>query len=185
MRKTMLATLFIGASVLSISAFAQVNLGGTAQVGAGVHAGDAVQDTMHSVDRTGTRAHQTLHRAGDHARQTTHKANESTRSAVRHDRSADARVNASHSARVHADDHRADANANLDTRAHVNSRAASDRAEDAGRATGTALRHTTHSAARATGRAAGSADGAMNQGTSGRSVDAHATLDAKAAARGH
>jgi hypothetical protein len=87
MHKTMLAALFASASALGIPAFAQVNLGGTAQAGVGVQ-GDAVPGALHAPDPTGARSAQILHRADHRARHLSHKTMRETRPVTATDQSS-------------------------------------------------------------------------------------------------
>ena len=64
MRKTILSALVIGASVFTVSAFAQANLGGAARVGAGAHVGATAPSAMHTVGQATAQTEQTLRNMG-------------------------------------------------------------------------------------------------------------------------
>ncbi|MFC5436314.1 hypothetical protein ACFPME_07080 [Rhodanobacter umsongensis] len=177
MHKTILATLVIGASTLSIPAFAQVNLGGAAQVGAGVNTGAVVPHTIHSIDHAGAQATQ---RAGHKARHLTHKAVDSTRSTV----NGSGRATAGGSADAGAGHAHAGANANIDTGAGVDTANTAGQAGAAGHGVGGEVRDAAHSAIRATDRSAGAVGDAVRQTAAGQSVEADAKVNANAA-HGH
>lgn len=184
MHKTMLAALIVATSALSIPAFAQVNLGGAAQVGAGVNAGAVVPpvpNAMHTVNQTGAQATQTLHRADQRAKRMTHKAVDTTRSTVNNAGSADAGVNADSSMSA------GNTNAGANTNAHagVDAGAAASQATQTGQSIGDQASDTAHSAIQTTGNTAGSLGNTVNQTATGQSVDAAAKVNAKAATHGH
>lgn len=182
MHKTILAALIVGAGALSIPALAQVNLGGAAQVGAGVNTGAVVPNTMHAVDQTGA---QTVHRVGHETRHLTHKAVDKTRSTVNNNGSANAGVNADGSAGAGAGNTHADASANVDADAGIDTANTAGKAGAAGQGLGGDVRDTAHSAIQATDRSAGSVGDAVKQTATGQSVGADAKVDAKAATHGH
>jgi hypothetical protein len=183
MHKTMLAALIVGASALSIPAFAQVHLGGAGQAGARVNAGAAVPGAMHAADTTGMRAAQNLPRVDHRAKHTTHKIGDKTRSTVDDHGSANANADGSmNGGTAHTN---AGANANVDTGAGIDTANTAGKAGAAGRGVGGDVRDTAHSAIQATDRTAGSVGDAVKQTATGQSVGADAKVDAKAAAHGH
>lgn len=185
MHKTMLAALIVATSALSIPAFAQVNLGGAAHLGAGVNAGAAVPSAMHTVDQTGAQATQTLRRVDHQTRHMTHKAVDKTRSTVTNNGSANAGVNAGGSAGAGAGDTHADANANVDAGAGIDTANTAGKVGAAGQGVGGDVRDAAHSAIQATDRTAGSVGDAIKQTATSQSVGADAKVDAKAATHGH
>src|SRR3546814_17797745 len=78
MRKTLLYALVIGASVFTVSAFAQANLGGAVRGNAGVHAGVAAPGAMHAADQATPQTERTLHRTDSHVKHQTRKARDHT-----------------------------------------------------------------------------------------------------------
>ncbi len=183
MHKTMLAALIVATSALTVPAFAQVNLGGAAHVGAGVNAGVAGPSAMHAVDQTGTQAAQTLRRTDHQTRHMTHKAVDKTRSTVTDNDSTHVGANAGGSAG--AGDTHADANANVDAGAGIDTANTAGKAGAAGQGVGGEVRDAAHSAIQATDRTAGSVGDAVKQTATGQSVGADAQVDAKAATHGH
>jgi len=185
MHKTMLAALVVAASAFTIPAFAQVDLGGSAHVGAGVNAGAAVPSAVHAVDQTGAQATQTLRRADHQAKHITHKAVDKTRSTVTDNDSANAGVNAGGSVGAGTGDTHADANANVDAGAGIDTANTAGKAGAAGQGVGGEVRDAAHSAIQATDRTAGSVGDAVKQTATGQSVGANAKVDAKATTHGH
>jgi hypothetical protein len=181
MHKTMLAALIVGASALSIPAFAQVRLGGAAQVGAGANAAAAAPGAMHTADQTGMRAAQTLHRADQRARHVTRRAVDRSRSTVNNNASAN--VDAAGS--MNGGMANTNAGANVDIGAGVNATNAAGNVGIPGQGVGGDVRDTAHSAIGATDRSAGSVGNAVRQTATGQSVGADAKVDAAAAAHGH
>jgi len=165
MHKTMLAAFIVATSALAIPAFAQVNLGGAAHVGAGVNAGAALPNAMHAVDQTGAQTIQTLHRADHKAKRMTHKAVDTTRSTVNNSGSANAEVSANSSMSAGA----GNTNAGANTDAHAGASL-----DDAGAA-----------ANQATDNTAGSVSNTVNRAANGQSVGADAKVNAKVATHGH
>ncbi len=180
MHKTMLAALIIGTSALSIPAFAQVNLGGAAQVGAGVNAGAVVPNTMHSVDQAGA---QTVRRTDRQTRRLTHKAVDKARSSGNGNAHAD--VHAGGAMNAGMGNTHAGANANVDTGAGIDTANTAGKAGTAGQGVGGEVRDTAHSAIQSSDRSARSVGNAVKQTATGQSVGADARVDAKAAAHGH
>lgn len=178
MYKPLLAALIVGTSALSIPAFAQVHLGGAAQVGTGVNAAAAVPGAMHAADQTGTRANQTLHRADQRARHVTRRTVDKGRSSV-----GNANVDAAGS--MNGGMANTKAGANVDIGAGVNATNAAGNVGIPGQGVGGDVRDTAHSAIRATDRSAGSVGNAVRQTATGQSVGADAKVDAAAAAHGH
>jgi hypothetical protein len=179
MHKTMLAALIVGASALSIPAFAQVNLGGTAQVGAGANA--AVPGAMHAADQTDTRATRALHRADQRARHLTHRTADKSRSTI----GANTNANVDAAGSMNGGMLHANTGTNVDIGAGVNATNAAGNVSIPGQGVGDAVRDTAHSAIQATDRSAGSVGHAVRQTATGQSVGADAKVDAAAAAHGH
>jgi hypothetical protein len=132
MRKTMLSALVIGASVFTVSAFAQANLGGAARVGAGAHVGAAAPSAMHTVGQATAQTVQTLHRTDSHVKHRARRAVEKTRSTVNDH--ANANANAGGTIGAGAGDSHAGANANVDTGAGLDTAATAGKAGDMGQA---------------------------------------------------
>ncbi len=185
MHKTMLAALIVGASTLSIPAFAQVNLGAAAQVGAGVNTGAVVPNTMHSVDQTGAQTTQRLHRADRNAKRMTHRAADHTRSAMDHSGNADASLRTGSSIDAGRSNTHASATTGARVDAHMHPGAAANQTGQTGQRMGDQASDAAHSTIQATDRTAGSVGDAVNQTTTGQSVGADAKVDASAAAHGH
>jgi hypothetical protein len=171
MHKPLLAALIVGTSALSIPAFAQVHLGGAAQVGAGVNAAAAVPGTIHAADQTGMRANQTLHRADQRARHVTHRAMDKSRP----------NVNANAAGSMNG----GMAGANVDIGAGVNATNAAGNVGIPGQGVGDDVRGAAHSAIGAADRSAGSVGNSVRQTATGQSVGADAKVNAGAAAHGH
>jgi len=178
MYKPLLAALIVGTSALSIPAFAQVHLGGAAQVGAGANAAAAVPGAMHAADQTGMRANQALHRVDQRARHVTHRTMGKGRSTA-----GNANVDAAGS--MNGGMANTDAGANVDIGAGVNATNAAGNVGIPGQGVGGDVRDTAHSAIRATDRSAGSVGNAVRQTATGQSVGADAKVDAAATAHGH
>lgn len=187
MHKTMLAALIVAASALTIPAFAQVNLGGATQVGAGVNAGAAVPNAMHTVDQTGAQTMQTLHRADHKAKRMTHKAVDTTRATAKKSGSADVGVNANSSVSSGADSTNAGADTHAQGGASVDNVAATafNQASRTGQSIGDQASDAAHSAVQTTGNTAGSVSNTVNQTATGQSVGADAKVNAKVATHGH
>ncbi len=182
MHKTLLAALIVGASALSVPAFAQVNLGGDAQVGAGATTGAVVPHAMQPINQTRAQTAQTLHRADRQTKRMTHTTADRTRSAIDHNGHANAGVATGDSIDAGTGNTHTSATTGARVAAGVDAGAA---ANQTGRRIGHQARDTTHAAMQTTDRAAGSAGDAVNQTSSGQSVDADANVRAKAAAHGH
>lgn len=187
MRKIVLSALVLGASVLTASAFAQVNLGGAAQVGADVHAGAAIPDAMHAAGQTTAQTEQTLHRAGSHMKHKAHKVADKTASTANDNTDTNANANANGAIGAGAGDSHASANANVDAGEGIDTAATAGKAGDMGRGVGGDVRDAAHSAIQSTDRAAGSVGDAVkglnasgNAGASGK-----ASGNANANAHGH
>lgn len=175
MYKPLLAALIVGTSALSIPAFAQVHLGGAAQVGAGANAAAAVPGAMHAADQTGMRANQTLHRVDQRARHVTHRTIGKARPAVDN-------ANVDAAASVNGGMANTGAGANVDIGAGVS---ATNAAGNVGLPGGVDVRDAAHSAMGASDRSAGSVGDAVRQTATGQSVGADARVRAAAAAHGH
>jgi hypothetical protein len=185
MRKTMLSALVIGASVFTVSAFAQANLGGAARVGAGAHVGAAAPSAMHTVGQTTAQTEQTLHRTDSHVKRHTRKAVDKTRSTVNDHANANANANANGTIGAGAGDSHAGANANVDTGTGLDTAATAGKAGDMGQGVGGDVRDAAHSAIQSTDRSAGSVGNAVQQTATGQSVGAGVKADASAHAHGH
>ena len=183
MRKTMLTALFVGASVFTVSAFAQTNLGGAARVGAGAHVGAAAPSAMHTVGQTTAQTEQTLHRTDSHVKHRTRKAVDKTRLTVNDHANANANANASGTIGAGAGD--THANANIEAGAGLDTAATAGTAGEMGQGVGGDVRDAAHSAIQSTDRSAGSVGNAVQQAASGQSVDAGVKADTGAAAHGH
>jgi len=180
MRKTMLAILIIGASVLTGTAFAQVNLGGTARVGGGVNAGTAAPSAMNTTHRVGAQTGETLQHTSHKAKQVTHKTADQAHSAVSNTDRTNASVNGGAAMSAGTGNRNASANARVDTRANVDAGAATNRVGQAGQSLGNQAGNTVHSTLRTTGNTAHSVGN-----TAGQSVGADANVNANADAHGH
>lgn len=178
MRKTLLA-LIVGASVFAVPAFAQVNLGGAAQVGAhagaGMPIGTPVQNTMGMAGQMGSRAGDNARGMGQHARHATRNTVNRTASAARRTTDADANANAS----AQAGDSNAHAGAGLSTGS------AAGAAGDAGQGVGGDVRDASHSAIQSTDRSAGSVGDAAKNAADKKAVGADADVKAKGGMYGH
>jgi hypothetical protein len=176
MRKTMLA-LTIGASVLSIPAFAQVQLGGVGQagvhVGAGLPVGAAVQDSARTLDQAGMRAGDTARAAGRRTGHAAHRAMRRSGTTV----GGDAAVDADASTRAGG----ADARAGIG----LNTAATAGQAGESGRGVGGQVRDAAHSAIQATDRTAGSVGDAVRSAAAGASAGADARVSAEGGAHDH
>ncbi|EIL96594.1 hypothetical protein [Rhodanobacter thiooxydans] len=161
MRKTMLSALVIGASVFTVSAFAQANLGGAARVDAGVHAGAAAPGVMHAADQATTRTEQTLQRGSSHVKHQTRKAADKTRSTVDDNASANTNAKANGAIGADAGDSHADAHANVNAGAGLDTAATAGKAAEMGQGVGGEVRDAAHSAIQSTDRAAGSVGDAV------------------------
>jgi hypothetical protein len=177
MRKSMLSALVLGTSVLAMPAFAQVSLGGAAQVGAGVHAGSAVPGAVHDVAGQATaQTERTLHRVGSHAKHKAHKV--AGKSASTANDAADA--NASGTAGAGAGDSHANANARVDAGEGLDTAATAGKAGDMGHGVGGEVRDAAHSAIQSTDRAAGSVGDAVKGLNAGASGNASGNVNANA-----
>jgi hypothetical protein len=172
MHKTMLAAFIVGASALTIPAFAQVNLGGAGQAGARVNAGAAPHDTMHTADQVGAHAADTTRTIGHKAGHTTHKVVDKTKSAVNENGKADAGVNANASTRADAADANGEANANVNAGAGLDTAATAGKAGEAGNGVGGDVRQAAHSAIQSTDRTAGSVGDAVSNTSASGAVKA-------------
>jgi hypothetical protein len=181
MRKTILSALVIGASVFTVSAFAQANLGGAARVGAGAHVGAAAPSAMHTVGQTTAQTEQTLHRTDSHVKHRTRKAVDKTRSTVNDHANANANANANGTIGAGAGDSHAGANANVDTGAGLDTAATAGRAGEMGQGVGGDVRDTAHSAIQSTDRAAGSVGDAVQ----GVNASGNAAASGSVHAHGH
>lgn len=183
MHKTMLAALIVGASALTIPAFAQVNLGGAGQVGAHVSAGAAVHDTMHATDQVDAKAVDTTRTIGHKARHATHKVADKAKSEVNENGKANASVNANASTKTDAAGANGEADANVNAGAGLDTAATAGKAGEAGKGVGGEVRNAAHSAIQSTHRTAGSVGNAVKDTSASGAVDA----DAKASgeANGH
>lgn len=114
MHKTLLATFVIGASALAIPALAQVNLGGAAQVGAGVNAGAVASNAVHTVDQTGKQTDETLQHTTHRARHVGHQTTGQARSTVGDSGNASANVKGGGATSTRAGNNRATVNAGVD-----------------------------------------------------------------------
>ncbi|MFC5527300.1 hypothetical protein ACFPPA_16285 [Rhodanobacter ginsengisoli] len=164
MRKTLFAVYIAGACMLTAPAFAQVNLGGAAQVGAGVNAGVAVPPVAHTLDQAGARTGQTLHRTARHATDLTRKTADRGRAAV------DAHGNTA---------------AQVRTAGTLDAGAAGRRASEIGHAVSHRARRNARSAARSGEHAARRSGKMVSHATSGPSVEADARVNADVDAHGH
>ncbi len=176
MRKTMLSALVIGASVFTASAFAQANLGGAAQVDAGVHAGAAVPSAMHTAGQATAQTEQTLHRANSHLKHVAHKATDKTASTV----NDDANVNANGTVGADAGDSHANANADVDAGEGLDTAATAGKAGDMGQGVGGEVRDAAHSAIQSTDRTAGSVGNAVKGINASGNVGASGNANANA-----
>ncbi|HUG50315.1 MAG TPA: hypothetical protein VLZ78_04885 [Terrimesophilobacter sp.] len=183
MHKTMFAALIVGASALSVPAFAQVKLGATGQAGARVNAGAVAQDSMRTANQVGARAtdtaHDTTRMVDRKARHTTHEVVNKTRSTVDDNGKADASANANASTRTDA----AGANAHVEAGAGLDTAATAGKAGEAGNGVGGEVRQAAHSAIQSTDRTAGSVGDAVN-GTSASGA-VKAGTKANGEVRGH
>ncbi|HXD36644.1 MAG TPA: hypothetical protein VN624_08295 [Rhodanobacter sp.] len=186
MRKTVLSALIIGASVFTVPAFAQVNLGGAARVGAGVRVGAVAPNAMHAVGQTTAQTKRTLHRADSRTKHRARQVTGETRSTVNDHANANANTNANGAIGAGADPSHASANAKVDTAgAGLDTAATAGKAGDMGQGVGGDVRDTAHSAIQSTDRTAGSVGNAVRQTATGQSVGADVKANASANAHGH
>ena len=183
MRKTILSALVIGASVFTVSAFAQANLGGAARVGAGAHVGATAPSAMHTVGQATAQTEQTLHRTDSHVKRRARKAVDKTRSTVNDHANANANANASGTIGAGAGD--SHAGANVEAGAGLDTAATAGKAGEMGQGVGGDVRDAAHSAIQSTDRSAGSVGNAVQQTATGQSVGAGVKADASAGAHGH
>jgi hypothetical protein len=188
MRKTLLASI-VCASVFAVPAFAQVNLGGAAQVGthagAGLPLGAPVHDSMDMANPMGTRAGSSVRGLNQHARHATDRTLHRTATTTHRETDAvtgsSARTDASASTRA------GDSSAHADV--GLNTADAAGAAGDAGRGVDGHVRDATHSAIQSSNRTAGSVgDAARSAADNARSSDpvgADADVKAKGSVRGH
>jgi hypothetical protein len=179
MRKTLLSALVIGASVFTVSAFAQVSLGGAARVDAGAHAGVAAPGAMHAADQATAQTERTLHRTDSHMKHQTRKARDMTRSTVNDNANAHANANANGAIGAGAGGSHAGANANVDTGAGLDTAATAGKAGDLGQGVGGDVRDAAHSTIQSADRAAGSVGDAV------QGVNASGNANANANTHGH
>lgn len=138
MRKTLLAAIAFGA-VASAPAFAQVQLGGAARVGADAGVQAPVHGALQTVDHTGTQVTQTTTRTARQTRDAAHR----TVDGVNPDASVNANVRASTRARAAGDHGRTDLDANA--RANVDAERARNRTEQTAHSVDHQIRQTTRS----------------------------------------
>ncbi len=184
MHKTLLAAFIVGASALTIPAFAQVNLGGAGQVGARVNAGAVAHDTMRTADQAGARAADTTRTVNHKARHTTHHVVDKTKSTVDENGNVDANMHASASPKANAAGANGDANANVDAGAGagagLDTAATAGKAGAAGQGVGGEVRDSAHSAIQSTDRSAGSVGAAVNNTSASGAADANTKAGAEA-----
>lgn len=185
MHKTMLAALIVGASALSVPAFAQVNLGGAAQVGAGATTGAVVPHAMQPINQTRAQTAQTQHRADRQTKRMTHTTAGRTRSAIDHNGHANAGIAMGDSIDASTGSTHPSATTGARVDAGVDAGSAADQADQTGQRIGHQASDTTHAAMQTTDRAAGSTGNTVNQTRSGQAVDADANVRVEAAAHGH
>jgi hypothetical protein len=183
MRKTMLTALFVGASVFTVSAFAQAHLGGAARIGGGAHMGAPAPTAMQAVGQTTAQTAQTLHRTDTQLQRHTRKATDKTRSTV--DDHANANANADGTVGAGAGAAPAGANAGVDTGAGLDTAATAGKAGEMGQGVGGEVREAAHTAIQSTERTAGSVGDAVQQTNNGQAADASLKANAKAGVRGH
>lgn len=185
MRKTLFAVYIAGACMLTAPAFAQVNLGGAAQVGAGVSAGVAVPPVAQTLDQAGARTGQTLHRTARHATDLTRKTADRGRAAVDAHGNTAAQVRTAGTLDAGAAGRRTSTNARVDSDASVDAGAAGRRASETGHAVSHRARRNARSAARSGEHAARRSGKMVSHATSGPSVEADARVNADVDAHGH
>lgn len=197
MRKTLLASI-VCASVFAIPAFAQVSLGGAAQVsthaGAGLPLGAPVHDGMDMAHQTGNRATNGVQSIDRRARHTSHHVVHQTATSARRDDHVATHASASANAgtsNAHADAALDSSDAGRDVRdATRPAIQATDHTAgtvgDAARGAGWDVRNATHAAIRSTDRTAGSVgEAAHDAATGNNAVNADADVKAKASVHGH
>ncbi len=187
MHKTMLAALIVGASALSVPAFAQVKIGAAGQAGAHVNAGAVAQDSMRTANQVGARAtdttRDTTRMVDRKARHTTHKVVDKTQSTVNDNGKVDASVNADGSTRADAAGANGEANAHVNAGAGLDTAATAGKAGEAGNGVGGEVRQAAHSAIQSTDRTAGSVGDAVNGTSASGAVKAE--TKASGDVRGH
>jgi hypothetical protein len=185
MRKTMLTALFVGASVFTVSAFAQAHGGGAARIGGGAHMGAAVPSAMQAVGPTTAQTAQTLQRTDTQVKRHTRQATDKTRPTVNDHANANANANADGTIGAGAGDAHAGANAGVDTGAGLDTAASAGKAGEMGQGVGGEVRDAAHTAIQSSDRTAGSVGDAVRQTNSSQSTDASLKANAKAGERGH
>lgn len=181
MRKILLASLVASASALSVPAFAQLNLGGAAQVEGGAQVSAPVRGTLQTVDRVGMRADHAARQGVDHARRTSQRASAATDGVHAN---ADVHAHANTSPRAETAGSAVRTNADVDARAELNPSATTHRAGDAAREVSGRARNATRSTLRSIDHTAGRTGTAARDAASAKpSLDAEA--EGSVATHGH
>lgn len=185
MHKTMLTALLVGASVFTVSAFAQVHVGGAARIGGGAQMGAAAPSTMQALGQATAQTARTAQSTDSQLKRHTRRTTDETRATVNDHANTHANANANGTIGAGAGDMHAGANANVDTGAGLDTAATAGKAGAMGQGVGGEVRDAAHTAIQSTDRTAGSVGDAVQSTSNGQPADAAVKANAKAGVRGH